>query len=480
MDNDIEKNLFTEEEPSPKVETPVRTTEGKTHVKVLDEWWATDEGQRLIDELKTRYSDDVRAERKYMDRYEHNPFIVEYLRLYPEKEILTAARWYRKRGTIEAYYTAGLLYRICRDYTLSADCLSKAAEGDIMHEASFHLALMYEDGLLTEEIPDIPSAINWYRRGAKGMDRFSEASTNALKRLGVINSWAELGYDHTEMMGKRKKRQKAECDSIKQSRAKRITEKVESDPCKKGIDWEKVEFVSLMTIVLPCLAVSECFNWARFRFSSKYRKQVYRNLKEKEKKTFNRLTRPEGDDDKWQRDTNTIGRQIYTDEDIYPQCRISILVPETYEINTENFTVEEYYSVKVSGKFHCLDLARPETLMETGFLKDYMRRKGLTDATVILNDGTSVYERMKRYYDIVHEFNEDKYMSCYVELLMRKEPPSGIDYEKVSYHVIRLPALFKLEKDSIDRLEYQSERMFREYKDRLYIHKDDISHDGNK
>ena len=337
MDNEIEKNLFTEVEPCQECPDKKKTV-GKRQVMDVDGWWATEEGQILIDELKTRYSDDVRAESKYMDRYEHNSFIVEYLRLYPEKEILTAAGWYRKKGTIEAYYTAGMLYRICRYYTHSAHCLSKAAEGDIMHEASYHLALMYEDGLLTDGNPDIQSAIKWYRRGAKGMDRFSEASTNALKRLGVINSWAELGYDHTEMMGKRKKRQKAECDSIKQSRAKRITEKVESDPCKKGIDWEKVEFVSLMTIVLPCLAVSECFNWARFRFSSKYRKQVYRNLKEKEKKTFNRLTRPEGDDDKWQRDTNTIGRQIYTDEDIYPQCRISILVPETYEINTENFT----------------------------------------------------------------------------------------------------------------------------------------------
>lgn len=440
----IEKVLFTEEESCPEI--PDKKTEGKTHVEEEDGWWTTPKGQELIRSLRMRYSDDVCAESKYMDRYEHNPFIVEYLRLSPDKVILNAAGWYKEKGTIEAYYTAGLLYRICHDYIHSADCLSKAAEGDIMHEASFYLALMYEDGLLTDGNPDIQSAISWYRRGAKGMDRFSEASTHALKRLGVITCWADLGYDHKEMLEKRKKRQ-------------------------------KVELVVFMTVVVPCLAISECFNWVRFKFSSKYRKQVYRNLKVKEKKTGNGLVRPEGDNDKWQRDINAIGRQVYTDEDIYPRCSVEILVPESYEINTDKFTVENYYSIKVPGKFHCLELNKPETLKETVFLNEYMNRNGLTDAVVILNDGSSVYERMRRYYDLIHEFYVKEYMNCHLELLTRKIPPSGINYEKVSYQVILLPEMFMLEKDSLIRLDNRSERIFREYRDRLCKLKDCMSHD---
>lgn len=124
-----------------------------------------------------------------------------------------------------------------------------------------------------------------------------------------------------------------------------------------------------------------------------------------------------------------------------------------------------------------MELNKPETLKEREFLKEYMKRNGLTNAVVILNDGSSVYERMRRYYNLVHEFYVKEYMSCYVELLTRKAPPSRINYEKVSYQVVHLPEMFMLEKDSLTRLDNRSERIFREYRDELCKLKDRTSHD---
>jgi hypothetical protein len=114
-----------------------------------------------------------------------------------------------------------------------------------------------------------------------------------------------------------------------------------------------------------------------------------------------------------------------------------------------------------------LDWQKPETLKETDFLKVYMNKNGLTDAIVILNDASSVYERMKRFYNRIHEFPETIYMGCHVELLTRTEPQSDVNYEKVSYRGLELPVRFRLEQDSLHRLDGRSEKIYGEYKDKV-------------
>ena len=101
-----------------------------------------------------------------------------------------------------------------------------------------------------------------------------------------------------------------------------------------------------------------------------------------------------------------------------------------------------------------------------------MNKNGLTDAIVILNDASSVYERMKRFYNRIHEFPETIYMGCHVELLTRTEPQSDVNYEKVSYRVLELPVRFRLEQDSLHRLDERSEKIYGEYKDKVCKLKD--------
>ena len=438
-----------------------------------DGWWSTPEGQDVIRELTERYSDDTRYERSRMNGYEHLPTIVEMIGLYPEKDILKAARWYEKKGTegsLKSFYYAGLLYKIGREYLLAATCFTKAAEGDFINEASFHLALLYENGLITDG-PDIPSAISWYKRGAMGLDRYSEASTRVLKELGAISCWADLGYDYSAMMQKRKRQEEAELHAIRK-RSAQLADKGEDTPPVKDSAREKAGLVGLMLLVLPCLALSGCYDWVRFRWSDKYRRKVYRKLKKDEFRNRRSIIRPDEEDGPWQRNRTAVVRHIYTDEELYPECRVSLLVPEERDIWMDGGTVQEWFSVKVPGRFHCLDCQKPETLKEAEFLKAYMSRNGLTDAVVILNDGSSVYERMKRFYDSVHEFPETVYMGCHVELLTRTEPQSGVSHEKVSYRVLELPGRFRLEQDSLHRLDERSERIYGEYKDKVCKLKD--------
>lgn len=470
----VDKPVITQKEPADKEEAQ------KVHkvCECMDEkedkgWWSSPESQDLIRELAERYSEDTRYERSRMNGYEQLPTIVEMIGLYPEKDILKAARWYEKKGTegsLKSFYYAGLLYKISQEYLLAATCFFKAAEGDFIHEASFHLALLYENGLITDG-PDILSAISWYKRGAMGLDRFSEASTRVLKELGVISCWADLGYDHSAMMQKRKRNEEANRHDI-QKRSSKMTEKEEDTPQVKESFWEKAEFVGLMLLVLPCLAISGCYDWAKFKCSDKYRRKVYCNLKKNQNRLRRSVIRPDEEDEPWQRNRTAVVRHIYTDEELYPECKVSILVPKESDIYTDGLTIQEWFSVKVPGRFHCLDWQKPETLKETDFLKVYMNKNGLTDAIVVLNDASSVYERMKRFYNRIHEFPETIYMGCHVELLTRTEPQSDVNYEKVSYRVLELPVRFRLEQDSLHRLDGRSEKIYGEYKDKVCKLKD--------
>ena len=47
---------------------------------------------------------------------------------------------------------------------------------------------------------DKEKAIKFYKKGARGRNTASFLSTEALKRIGVIKMWSELGYDYHEII----------------------------------------------------------------------------------------------------------------------------------------------------------------------------------------------------------------------------------------------------------------------------------------
>ena len=67
----------------------------------------------------------------------------------------------------------------------------------MINEAGFWLGIIYEYGLGVEK--NIEKAVEYYKKGAAGLNLSSFVSTDALKRLGVIHSWADLGISHQEL-----------------------------------------------------------------------------------------------------------------------------------------------------------------------------------------------------------------------------------------------------------------------------------------
>ena len=67
----------------------------------------------------------------------------------------------------------------------------------MINEAGFWLGIIYEYGLGVEK--KIEKAVEYYKKGAAGLNMTSFVSTDALKRLGVIHLWADLGISHQEL-----------------------------------------------------------------------------------------------------------------------------------------------------------------------------------------------------------------------------------------------------------------------------------------
>lgn len=102
-----------------------------------------------------------------------------------------------KQGVEDAYYCLGCIYLERKDFQSAEKNYLKALKKSLINEAGFQLGVIYENGLGLEK--DIDKAIEYYKKGAAGLNMASYLSTDALKRLGVIHSWADLGISHQEL-----------------------------------------------------------------------------------------------------------------------------------------------------------------------------------------------------------------------------------------------------------------------------------------
>ena len=111
-----------------------------------------------------------------------------------------AFEWWLKaanQGVEVADYCLGCILFKRKDYQSANKYYLKAIQNPLINEAGFWLGIIYEYGLGVEK--NIEKAVEYYKKGAAGLNTASWLSTEALKRLGVIHSWADLGISHQEL-----------------------------------------------------------------------------------------------------------------------------------------------------------------------------------------------------------------------------------------------------------------------------------------
>ena len=117
-----------------------------------------------------------------------------------EKSQVKALKWWTKaaeQGVEDADYCLGCIYFDKKKFSIAYKCYLKAIKDPLINEAGFQLGVIYENGLGVEIDKD--KAIEYYKMGAAGLNMASNLSTDALKRLGAIHSWADLGISHQKL-----------------------------------------------------------------------------------------------------------------------------------------------------------------------------------------------------------------------------------------------------------------------------------------
>lgn len=119
-----------------------------------------------------------------------------------EKNEEKAFEWWMKaveQGVEDAAYCLGCIHFKNKDFQTAVEYYLKAISDPVINEAGLLLGVIYEKGLGVKI--DIDKAIEYYKMGAAGLNRASYLSTGALKRLGVIHSWGDLGFNYQELVG---------------------------------------------------------------------------------------------------------------------------------------------------------------------------------------------------------------------------------------------------------------------------------------
>ena len=111
-----------------------------------------------------------------------------------------AFKWWLKaanQGVEAADYCLGCIMFKRKDFQSANKYYLKSIQNPLLNEAGFWLGIIYEYGLGVEK--NIEKAVEYYKKGVAGLNLTSFVSTDALKRLGVIHSWADLGISHQEL-----------------------------------------------------------------------------------------------------------------------------------------------------------------------------------------------------------------------------------------------------------------------------------------
>ena len=117
-----------------------------------------------------------------------------------EKSQIKALKWWTKaaeQGVEDADYCLGCIYFEKKKFSIAYKYYLKAIKDPLINEAGFQLGVIYENGLGVEIDKD--KAIEYYKMGAAGLNSASYFSTEALKRLGAIHSWADLEISHQKL-----------------------------------------------------------------------------------------------------------------------------------------------------------------------------------------------------------------------------------------------------------------------------------------
>lgn len=118
-----------------------------------------------------------------------------------EKDEEKAFEWWMKaaeQGVEDAAYCLGCIHFKKKDFHTAIEFYLKAISDPVINEAAFQLGVIYENGLGVAK--NKVKAIEYYKKGAAGINMSSNLSTKALKRLGVIHSWVDLGFNHRELI----------------------------------------------------------------------------------------------------------------------------------------------------------------------------------------------------------------------------------------------------------------------------------------
>ena len=117
-----------------------------------------------------------------------------------EKSQVKALKWWTKaaeQGVEDADYCLGCIYFEKKKFSIAYKYYLKAIKDPLINEAGFQLGVIYENGLGVEIDKD--KAVEYYKMGAAGLNSASYFSTEVLKRLGAIHSWADLEISHQKL-----------------------------------------------------------------------------------------------------------------------------------------------------------------------------------------------------------------------------------------------------------------------------------------
>ena len=219
----------------------------------------------------------------------------------------------------------------------------------------------------------------------------------------------------------------------------------------------KIIFGGLI-VLSPFILLYELGENLHFKCSQKRRKEEYRKMvKERERKA--RKCVPEMDDSGFFRNADRCAVHYSTNEDIYPECHLSLWVPDDkagdYPRVPWSQTVG-LYSVKVPHVLHSYWAdGRVSDLNEEDWLAEFQMKWNLPEAVVVINykhyEDDNFHHLRKRkiercIIDSPLDWGEWTPLECYVELLTDKKPMEGLEWEKVEYRYCHLDT-FTLERN---------------------------------
>ena len=226
--------------------------------------------------------------------------------------------------------------------------------------------------------------------------------------------------------------------------------------------WIKIIFGGLI-VLSPFILLYKLGESLHFNCSQKRRKEEYRKMV-KERSRRARKCVPEMDDSGFFRNADRCVVHCSTNEDIYPECNLSLCVPEEKAGNYPHVPWAQpitLYSVRVPHVFHSIWAdGRVSDLNEEDWLAEFQKRWNLSDAIVVINykhygDDNLYLRKRKIARCIMDSFpfdNEDRTpLECYVELLTDKKPMEGLEWVNVTYRFYHL-GTFTLERNCFNNI----------------------------